>query len=212
MKANKTSILLILDRSGSMSSCHKDLVGGVNFFIEEQKKIEGECNVSVVGFDTVNEDVVWNVPISFVPEFTTTKDFVPRGGTALYDAIGYAVDKLGKDLAETPEEERPSKVIVVIYTDGEENSSRLLNSEQVKNKITHQQEKYAWEFVFLGANQDAILSASRIGISSNSSLTFSASALGNSYALSGVNCYITGMRVLGSGTFTPEQRTLSLAS
>lgn len=212
MNPNKTHILLVLDRSGSMSNCHTDLVGGVNSFIEEQKKLEGECNVSVVSFDTTTEDVVWNVGINFVPTFNVSKDFIPRGRTALYDAIAYSVDKLGKELALTPEKERPAKVIVVIYTDGEENSSTLNNAENIKNKIEHQKEKYAWEFIFLGANQNAILNANRIGISSNSTMDFAASSLGNLYVMSGVNCYVSGMRISGSGAFSQEQRTLSLTS
>jgi len=211
MNPNKTSILLVLDRSGSMSNCHSDLVGGVNAFIDEQKKLEGECNVSVVSFDTVNEDVVWNIGINFVPTFTIAENFIPRGGTALYDAIVYGVDKLGKELVLTPEEDRPAKVIVVIYTDGEENSSKANNAEDVKNKISHQQGKYSWEFIFLGANQDAILNANRIGISSNSTMNFSASALGNTYAFSGISCYVSGMRVVGSGSFSQEQRSLALS-
>ena len=206
---NSTSILLVIDRSGSMQSLHKDLIGGLNNYISEQKKIEGECNVSVVQFDTTIEDVIWNVPLNFVPTFDAATHFIPRGGTSLYDAIGYGVNKLGKELSNTPEKDRPKNVIVVIYSDGEENSSKEFNSEKVKKVITHQSDVYSWNFVYLGANQDSILNAKTIGISASNTINFSTTPVGSFYACSGINMSTTSLRSRGqSYSFSEADRTL----
>ena len=211
MPSNKTSILLILDRSGSMSSLHNDLIGGINSFIEEQRKLTDECEVSIISFDNEPEELFWNVPLSFVKTFDVKKDFVPRGSTALYDAIGCGVDKLGEKLAALPEEQRPKKVITVIYTDGEENASRKVRHSQIAEKIKHQQEVYNWDFVFLGANQDAILTAKNLNINYNSSMTYSASTSGMLSSFTGLSMYCSGTRTVGTGYFSPEIRTAALA-
>jgi uncharacterized protein YegL len=211
MKANKTSILLILDRSGSMQGLHSDLVNGINRFIEDQKQITGECNVSVIAFDTQIEEVLWEVPLGYVPTFNTKDHFVPRGGTALYDATAHGIDKLGEHLSKLPEEERPEKVIVLIYTDGEENSSRKVNSEILKQKIEHQTNAYSWVFVYLGANQDAVLNASNIGISASNSLTYSNNSTGMLYAYSGMSIMTSGCRTNNAYAYTQADRDLALA-
>lgn len=193
MKKNITSLLLIIDRSGSMITIHPDLIGGLNKYISDQKSVGGDCNVSIISFDNTSEEVKWNTPISALPVFTLN-DFTPRGSTALLDAIGYGINKLGTSLAALEENKRSDKVIVVIYTDGEENSSKEYTSEKISDMIKHQQGKYSWEFIFLGANQDAVLTAKALNIPSNSSLTYAATSTGTRSAFSSVSNYTAKVR------------------
>lgn len=173
MNQNKTLIVVVLDRSGSMATIQKDVEGGFNEFIKTQRETPGECNVSLYQFDTHYEAVYKDVPVNSVKPLTLT----PRGSTALLDAIGTTINSVGETLRSTPEEQRPGKVLVMIITDGQENASREFTKKAVFDTITHQREKYNWEFTFLGANQDSIAEASAIGIHANS-VTFSASAVG----------------------------------
>lgn len=173
MNENKTLIAVILDRSGSMGSIRSDVEGGFNEFIKTQADVPGECSVSLYRFDTEYESVYKDVPVKDVQPLV----LIPRGSTALLDAIGTTINSVGATLSDTPEEQRPGKVMVVIITDGKENASREFSRADVFDKITHQTEKYNWQFTFLGANQDSIAEASSIGIHTNS-VTFSASSVG----------------------------------
>lgn len=159
MDAKKSHVTLVLDRSGSMSSCKTDTEGGVNEFINEQKNQEGEVSVSILEFDTELDYVCENIPAKEVGKYTLE----PRGMTALLDAIGKAVNDTGKYLAGLPEEQRPALVTIMIVTDGHENSSREFNTKTIKDMIEHQQEKYNWQFSYLGANQDAFLVGGQLG-------------------------------------------------
>lgn len=161
MRNDLTDITIVIDRSGSMSSCKTDAEGGVNTFIEDQKKQPGSANLTLVQFDSVYEFVHNGVPIKDVPKF----ELKPRGSTALLDAIGRSVTETGERLAKMPEKDRPGLVVFVILTDGEENSSREFRAPQIKEMIEHQTSKYAWQFVFLGANQDAFKTAGGLGVS-----------------------------------------------
>ncbi len=193
---NKTTVLLILDRSGSMANRHSDLIGGINSLIDEQKKLTDECDFSIISFDDKAEDVFWNIPINFVPAFDIKKDFIPRGSTALFDAMGEGIDRLGEKLSALSEEERPNKVLVIVYTD---------------DKVAHQKEKYSWDFLFMGANQDAVLTASKINIGYGSSLTYNAINTTGFYGgISGAHFYISGIRASGCGFISNETRTLSM--
>jgi uncharacterized protein YegL len=212
MKKGKTALLLVLDRSGSMDRTHSDLVSGVNRFIEDQKQLPGEGIIHIVSFDTEIKDELWGTNLQLTQTFNTKEHFVPRGSTALYDAIGHGVDKLGKDLAALPEEERPEEIIVVIYTDGLENSSTKFNQLTIKEKIEHQQSKYNWRFIFLGANQDAILTAQTIGIASDSALTYNNTSLGNFGAFSGMSMLASGYRTEHTGRFTQKVRVAAMAN
>lgn len=207
MKDNLTQISIVLDRSGSMSGVREATVEGLNSFIEEQKKAPGDANFTLVQFDTQDPyEVVFDKPIKEVKKLTK-EDFRPRGGTPLYDAIGNTVSKLGDRLRSTPEQSRPSKVVVVIITDGQENSSFSYSSEKIAEMIEHQRGKYAWEFVFLGANQDAILTAKTLNISIFNASTFDPANTGLAYAY--VSRGLTGMRSgLGAQSlnFSNEQR------
>lgn len=160
MKANLTDITVVFDKSGSMQSCLSDAEGGLNAFIESQKKQPGDCLLTLVEFDTSYRFVHSAKPIADVGSY----GFVPFGSTALYDAVGRAISETGARLAAMPEDDRPGLVIFVIVTDGQENSSIEFKRDQVKAMITEQQEKYQWQFVFLAANQDAFEAGSNVGI------------------------------------------------
>lgn len=164
MKKDSSEIVIILDRSGSMEEIRDSVISGFNEFIDEQRKIAGEAKVTLVTFSTSHEVVKDHVDISSVEKLDRAS-YEPVGGTALYDAVSETIDMVGKRLSETPEEERPEHVIVAITTDGEENSSRRHSRQGTFDRITHQTEKYGWNFIFLGANQDAFKAGMDIGIS-----------------------------------------------
>lgn len=163
MKQDLTEIIVVMDKSGSMGSTRDDAIGGFNTFIGEQKKVDGEAKVTLTMFDTAYNIVHDGIPLQDVPELTGY-DYVPGGMTALLDAMGRTIDAVGSRLATTPDEEKPEKVIMVIITDGEENSSTEYTHAMVMDKVNHQRDAYKWEFVFLGANQDAIKAGATIGV------------------------------------------------
>ncbi len=160
MNEKLTDITLVVDRSGSMSAIRDDAQGGVNEFIRQQKTEPNDANLTLVQFDTDYEFIYNGTPIQDVGEY----ELSPRGGTALLDAVGRAINETGSRLAKMPEAERPGLVIFVIVTDGQENSSREFTREKVKQMVQHQQSAYSWEFLFLAANQDAFAEADGIGI------------------------------------------------
>lgn len=163
MNTNLTEIAYILDRSGSMQSMVEPAIAGFNQFLEDQRQATGQAHLTLVLFD--NEYLVpcRRIPIEEAVELDSTT-YVPRGTTALLDAIGRTIVELGKKLAATPEEQRPGQVIVAIFTDGYENASRQFDLHQINDLITHQREKYNWQFLFLAANQDAMATAAQMGI------------------------------------------------
>jgi len=173
----KADITLILDRSGSMESIAADTIGGINKFLADQKSVPGECAFTLVQFDDRYEMVHNAVPIARV-EPLTSQTFVPRGSTALLDALARSIDEAGARIAAMPVLQRPDKVICVIVTDGQENASHHTTRAQVFDRITLQRDTYKWEFVFLGANQDAIAEAGRLGIGAAASMNYAASATG----------------------------------
>ncbi len=177
MKKDLTEIVFIVDRSYSMEKIRKDMIGGFNSFIKEQKQVPNECKVSFYQFDdhvpTV-EKVYEQVAIANVTNLTH-ETFVPRGNTPLYDAVATVIRTVGGRLDKTEESQRPEKVLVVCITDGEENSSTEWDSAQVKQMIEHQQEKFGWEFCYLGSNQDAWAVGAGLGIKAGSTLGYVAS-------------------------------------
>ena len=173
----KSEIICIIDRSGSMAAIAKDAIGGFNTFLEEQKKVSGEATLTFILFDTEYEIIHENRPLNDVL-MLDRKTFQPRGMTALLDAIGRTIDDTGRRLSNMPEQHRPNKIIVAILTDGEENSSKQYNLSKIKEMITHQKESYQWEFIFLGANQDAFAEAAKIGIDAKDSFNFAATDKG----------------------------------
>ena len=166
---NRRHIAVVLDRSGSMQTVKADTEGGLRAFLAAQHDAPGDTVVSLYQFDTSYDIVYENTPLAEVPAFT----LIPRGGTALLDAVGRTITTVGAQLAAMPEADRPGEVIVVILTDGEENSSREFRLDAVKKLITEQQDTYGWQFVFLGADQDAFAAAAGMGIRRDTTLSYS---------------------------------------
>jgi hypothetical protein len=210
----KTAIAMVLDRSGSMESIAADTIGGVNTFLTEQKRVPDPATFTLAQFDNVYE-VVFEGPVAAMP-LLTPATFVPRGSTALLDAIGRTIDTLGGKLATMLEADRPGKVIVVIVTDGHENASQTFTRAQVDQMITHQRDVYKWEFVYLGANQDAIDVAGQIGIPMSHAVTYTANAAGTRNVLRSVSSKVADYRTdtnLNATfvAFTPDERDEAVA-
>ena len=177
MKKNLTEIVFILDKSGSMSGLEKDTIGGYNSFIERQKKVEGEAYVSTVLFSNYSNVIHDRVPLEKI-EPMTEEQYTTDGCTALLDAIGGAIKHIGNVHKYAREEDRPEKTVFVITTDGQENSSHEYTYEKIKKLISRQQEKYGWEFMFLGANMDAISEASKLVIRKDRAVRYECDAAG----------------------------------
>ena len=193
MKKNLTELICILDMSGSMNSLVDDTIGGYNSLIEKQKKEEGEAYVTTVLFDDRYIMFQDHINIQDINPLTTA-DYRPMGMTALLDAIGRTVNSVGARLNETPEEERPEKVIVTITTDGMENASKEFTKTQIKEMIEHQQSKYSWVFMFLGANMDAVSEASSLGINTDFARTYTANEWGTESVYSSLSNSISNIR------------------
>ena len=163
MKKNWTELVFILDRSGSMQGLESDTIGGFNSMLEKQKREPGEAFVSTVLFDSQVEVIHDRVRVGEVRPLTR-KDYEVRGCTALLDALGGAIHHIGNVHKYAREEDVPERTLFVITTDGMENASRHYGPEQVRRMIRRQKEKYGWEFLFLGANIDAVQAAGRLGI------------------------------------------------
>lgn len=181
LNANLAEIICVIDRSGSMNSIRSDAIGGFNRFLEEQQNHPGDARLSLVFFNHEYVVIHEGVSIQQVPPLSDVT-FVPEGMTALLDAVGRTIGDVGKRLAEMPEQDRPFKVIFVILTDGEENSSRVYTLEQIRGMIEHQRAVYSWEFVFLAANQDAFAAAERLSIPRDNTDGFSATKSGTATA------------------------------
>lgn len=168
-----TAMLFIIDESGSMQSIYKDMNGGIATLLKEQTELPGKLTVDVAYFDGE-----FRYPSKLSSPSEVTINIVPKGVTAMYDAIVQASGIFGASLEAMPEDERPATVLVVIVTDGHENASQESTSEHVKDLITAQQDTYDWNYVFLGANQDAVLSGASLGLRAGSSLTYTANTGG----------------------------------
>ena len=168
MRSDLTDVTVVLDRSGSMASCRQEAENGVNHFVDDQKKQEGDCVFSLVQFDNEYEFVHRAVAIGDVPKFS----LVPRGMTALLDAVGRAINETGERLSKTPEDDRPGLVVFVILTDGLENASHEFTKQQIKDMIQRQRDEHQWQFTFLGANQDAFAEAAGLGIAKDAAACF----------------------------------------
>ena len=160
IKNGVTELVFILDRSGSMSGLESDTIGGFNAMIEKQKKQNGECYVSTVLFDNVSEVLHDRVKLADIKPMTD-KEYTVRGCTALIDALGGAIHHIGNVHKFARNEDVPEHTVFVITTDGMENASRKYSSDKVKAMIERQKEKYGWEFLFIGANIDAVETAAQ---------------------------------------------------
>lgn len=176
MNQNLTEIIFLLDRSGSMGGLEGDTIGGFNAFLEKQNQLEGETLITAVLFDDRYE-LLWS-GINAKTAKLTEKEYTVRGSTALLDAVGKTILDVGCRLAGTSEDRRPAKVIFVITTDGLENASREFTREKVRELIRHQQEKYAWDFIFMGSNMDSVQEAGSMGITRANAFSFKASREG----------------------------------
>lgn len=177
MRKGLTEVVFILDRSGSMSGLEADTIGGFNSMIEKQRKEEGEAYISTVLFDDRSEVLYDRVPVKRV-ELMNDSQYYVRGCTALLDAIGSAIHHIANVQKYAREEDRPEKTLFIITTDGMENSSHLYSYEKVRGMVERQKDKYGWEFLFLGANIDAIEVAGRFGISADRAINYECDSQG----------------------------------
>lgn len=202
---NLTHIAFLLDRSGSMQSIKDDTEGGFDAFITEQRQQSGEARVTLAQFDNEYEEVYRDLPLSEVPPL----HLAPRGSTALLDSIGRLVTTTGERLAALPEQERPSIVIIGIMTDGHENASREWTHAAVKALIEEQTRTYHWQFLYLGADQDAIEVGSSLGVAAGHSMTYSRGKVHAMMAATSRNIGRT-RAAMASGA-TPEQAAKLIA-
>ncbi len=166
MKKGLTELVFILDKSGSMGGLETDTIGGYNAVLAKQQMVEGECYITTVLFDNNYELLHDRIDIKAVSPITD-KEYQVGGSTALFDAIGRTIHKIGNAQEHTADDYRAEKVMFVIITDGQENSSREYSAEKIKAQIDRQKTKYGWEFIFLGANIDAVETAGWLGISAD---------------------------------------------
>ena len=198
-----TAIALLVDRSGSMQSIRGDAEGAIAAFIEAQRQVEGRCTIRLSDFDVEYRTVYPSTPIDAAPAYVLR----PRGSTALLDGIGRLTVEFGDELSAMPEDERPGKVIVVVQTDGLENSSTEWTVEKINSLITEQREKYAWDYVYLGANQDAIQVGAQMGFAAGSSITYSASARGAVNVGAAAAAYVSRSRAGAPAGFSDAERS-----
>ena len=193
MRENLTELVFILDRSGSMSGLEADTIGGFNSMIKKQQKEEGEAIVSTVLFDDQCEVLHDRVEISKIKKMTED-DYYVRGCTALLDAVGGAIHHIGNIHKYAREEDRPAKTLFIITTDGLENASHRYTFKDIKRMIERQKEKYNWEFLFLGANIDAIEVAGNMGIRKERAANFVCDAVGTAVNYSVLDKAISRVR------------------
>ena len=186
---NLTEVVFILDRSGSMAGLEADTIGGFNSMIEKQKKVEGDVLVSTVLFDHESIVIHDRVPLAEIKPMTE-EDYEVRGSTALLDAVGDAIKHTKTIHKYAREEDRPSKTLFVITTDGEENSSERYNYKQIKKLVEAQKEK-GWEFIFLGANIDAVNVAGSMGISANRAVNYHSDKVGTKKNFAAVSNFMS---------------------
>jgi uncharacterized protein YegL len=206
MRADYTDMVVILDRSGSMADIRADMEGGFNTLIAEQRKEEGELLVSLYQFDDHLETVYEGKSVQDVPPLS----LVPRGSTALHDAIGIVVTNTGNRLAAMAEKDRPGKVLIVVITDGYENASKKFSKAQIREIITHQIGKYSWTFTYLGADVNAEQEAADLCIPTNGALSLrkTKGAIGSSMHTLSAN--MASYRKGGDYSYSDTQRKAAM--
>jgi uncharacterized protein YegL len=210
MNNKYTEIAFVLDRSGSMESCREAAITGFNRFLAEQQNAPGHAKLTLVLFDNEYLVPVQSVPVQEVLPLDA-ESYVPRGATALLDAIAQTIDDLGARLSNLPESARPSQVIVPILTDGYENASEKFGWRDVAARIRHQGDVYRWSFLFLGANQDAIATAAQMNIPAAHASAFVADAPGSRSVQRAVSRKVTAMRAMSMGSPSIEERIDAIA-
>lgn len=197
MKKGLTEIVFILDRSGSMEGLEADTIGGYNSMLDQQKKEDGEAVISTVLFDDRIEILHDRKNLKEVKHITD-KDYYVRGCTALLDAVGGAIRHVGRVQKEMPEEERPEKTLFIITTDGMENASKQYSYEKVKKMVEKKKKKQKWEFIFMGANMDAIEVAGRFGVAANRAVTYECDGAGTALNYEVMSKLVGCVRACGS--------------
>lgn len=202
---NKTDIVLVVDNSGSMATIAKDMEGGFETFLKEQKKVEGDATISLYSFaNSVKEEYVQK-------DLKDVKGLKikPMGSTALFDAIKYAVDQTGQRLASLCECDRPSKVLICVVTDGQENASHRATLSEIKEMINHQKCKYNWSFAFLGANIDSFAAGGSMGIARGATMNYVADSAGVDNMWMNMERSVASYRCADKGVqfaFAPEKK------
>lgn len=189
----KDELVLIIDKSGSMEAIRDDAIGGFNSFLEQQRNIDRGANVTFALFDDRYQLIHDGKDINDIEDLSN-KTYQPSGMTALLDAVGRTVDRVGERLDGLQDAEKPDNVIVFILTDGKENTSSDYNRAQIKEMIEHQESKYSWEFIYGGANQDAFAEAGGIGIKAENTFNFEASGEGTRMAYNNSSELTAGYR------------------
>jgi len=200
--SNYTALVIVLDRSGSMDDIRTDAQGSLNQFIRDQKAEPGKATLTLVQFDSGYELVHLNTPLGEVPEIVLH----PRGSTALLDAVGFTVGRIGESLASMSENDRPGKVLVAIVTDGHENASREWTYDSVKRLIDEQRDKWGWEFIYLAADENAVHESAKMGIGAGATHTWVGTAKGVRAAGQSLNSYSSSYRSTGVGKFDDENK------
>ena len=198
MRKNLTEVVFILDRSGSMSGLEKDTIGGFNSMIEKQKREAGQALISTVLFNNNSKVLYDRVEVQKIPSMTED-DYSVYGCTALLDAIGGAIHHIGNVHKYARTEDVPEHTVFIIMTDGMENASHMYSSDKVKQMIQRQQEKYGWEFLFLGANIDAAKEAARFGISAERAVDYKCDEVGTALNYDVISEAICTVRPLSPG-------------
>lgn len=193
MKKGLTELVFIIDRSGSMNGLEDDTIGGFNSMLRQQQAVDGSATVTTVLFDDQYELLHDRVDIQKV-EPMTRKTYIPRGSTALLDAIGKTIHNIRKAQKEAKEEDRAEKVIFFIITDGQENASKHYTASMIQERIRHQEKKHGWEFIFFGANMDAIAEAAKIGIAADRAKNYCANSAGTALVYGSMSAISTVFR------------------
>ncbi len=210
-----TEIAFILDRSGSMAGIADETIATFQCFLQSQQQLTDEhgepmpARFSLITFANTSEVLARRLPIQEIAPLTR-ENYIPNGGTALLDTIAETIDSLGADLAAMPKQEHPTKVIVAILTDGEENSSHRYSLRDVNQRITHQTQVYQWEFLYLGADHDAIASAARMGIEARNSVTIEKSSISSGKTLRAVSKKLSASRKFAEGVALSQEEQCTL--
>lgn len=220
MNKEYTDISVVQDKSGSMSMLRDETIKGFNSFLEEQKKAPGKCTMTLMQFDT-NFSLLYSGEDIQKVQPLTEKTYHPDGYTALLDAIGKTIQTTGQRLDALPEDQKPARVVIAIFTDGEENSSREFNGPVGRSKvfemIKHHTDKYNWQFLFLGASQDAVQAGGGLGIGASNSMSTANTAKGTTQAYATASANIRSYRAADPGAteklcFAPGQRSEQYAA
>jgi uncharacterized protein YegL len=193
MKRNVTELVFILDKSGSMAGLEADTIGGFNAMLMKQQKAEGEAFVTTALFNHKYELLHDRINVKGISPITN-RDYEVGGSTALFDAIGFTIQKIINVQKRTSVEERADKILFVITTDGMENASQEYSADKIKKMVQYQKEKFGWEFMFLGANIDAIATAARFGIDEDFAVNYHADQVGTQLNYEAVNEAVLNLR------------------